>query len=151
LAARFIRDGSKVLEIGTGTGTLRSLIAHRCRYTGADLEPLDDKTLALDLDNDPLPAGSWDTIVLLGVLEYLHYPAQAINKMTSAAPHIVMSYCCSRGREADGDERRKLGWINDMTEHNIRNEMETLGFRVAGRELLNSTQSFEQVIFEFSK
>jgi Capsular polysaccharide synthesis protein/Polysaccharide pyruvyl transferase/Methyltransferase domain len=152
LAARFIRDGSKVLEIGTGTGTLRSLIAHRCRYTGADLEPLDDKTLALDLDNDPVPPGSWDTVVLLGVLEYLHYPAEALGKVTSAASHIVMSYCCCLGRELGGiEERRRRGWINDMTEHTLRKELETLGFRMAGKELFNSTRSFEQVVFEFRK
>jgi SAM-dependent methyltransferase len=150
LAAGLIRDGSRVLEIGTGAGALRSLIAHRCQYTGADLEPLDDSTLALDLDSDPMPRGPWDTIVLLGVLEYLHQPAEALRKLASAASHLVLSYCCCMNQEAAGiAERRARGWVNDMSEQNVRDELDALGFRLCSRKLHNSTRYFEQVILEF--
>ena len=55
LAARHIRDGVRVLEIGTGTGTFRELVADRCHYTGADLQPLDEKTLAFDIAKTSMP------------------------------------------------------------------------------------------------
>jgi hypothetical protein len=152
MAARFIRDGSTILEIGTGTGTFRSLVGHRCHYAGADLEPLDAETLALDLDSDPIPSGSWDTIVLLGVLEYLHYPAEALQKIANAASHLVISYCCCIDRGSDRvNERRKRGWTNAMTEQDIRNEMESAGLRLSGREIFNSEADFDQIIFEFIK
>lgn len=152
MAARFIRDGSQVLEIGTGSGALRRLIADRCQYTGADLEPLDKSTLVLDLDNDPIPRGSWDTIVLLGVLEYLYYPARALRKIASAAGHVVLSYCCCVDDGSGSlDERRNCGWVNDMTERSISDEMSALGFHLSHRELFNSTPNFEQFVFEFTK
>lgn len=152
LAARFIRHGSKVLEIGTGPGAFRSLIAHRCHYTGADLEPLDEETLAFDLDSDPIPRGSWDTIVLLGVLEYLHHPAEALRKLANAASHLVMSYCCCTDGGPDSiDERRTRGWVNDMSERHFRDEMKSLGFQARSKEVLNSTRYLEQSVFEFQR
>jgi hypothetical protein len=152
-ASHLIRDGSRVLEIGTGTGTFRSLVAHRCRYTGADLEPLDiGATLALDLDDDPIPAGPWDTIVLLGVLEYLYNPVEALRKLANAAPHVVISYCCCLDHGPNSiAERRARGWINAMAEQNIRDQMGLLGFYVSSRQCLNSTPYFEQIIFDFMK
>ena len=150
IAAKFIHDGSRVLEIGTGVGAFRGLIAHRCHYTGADLEPLDDKTRALDLDHDPLPDGTWDTIVLLGVLEYLYFPVEALKKIANAAPNLVLSYCCSVDQGPDSiSERRKRGWTNAMTEQDIKDEMRVLGFQVSRQELFNSSPYFMQVVFEF--
>lgn len=152
LAARLIRHGSTVLEIGTGTGTFRSLVADKCHYTGADLEPLDDKTLVFDLDGDPMLRGSWDTIVLLGVLEYLHHPVEALRKIASAASHLVMSYCCCVNDQPESiSERRMRGWVNDMSEQRIREEMESLGFHARTKALLNSTQYLEQFVLEFER
>jgi Capsular polysaccharide synthesis protein/Methyltransferase domain len=152
MAARFIRDGSRVLEIGTGCGTLRALIAHRCRYTGADLEPLDDTTLALDLESDPMPRGPWDTIVLLGVLEYLHYPGEALRKIASATGHIVLSYCCclDSGQDSLG-ERGRRGWTNAMTEQNIRDEMGALEYHVSDRQTFECTPFFEQIVLQLER
>src|SRR5262249_25488737 len=90
VAAQFIQDGARVLEIGTGSGTFRKLVASRCQYTGADLEPIDPLTLSCDLDNDPIPRGSWDVIVLLGVLEYLYRPREALEKIANAAAALVL-------------------------------------------------------------
>jgi hypothetical protein len=152
VAAQFIRDGSRVLEIGTGSGTLRRLIANRCNYTGADLEPLDDNSLVLDVDNEPLPRGSWDTIVLLGVLEYLHYPAKALEKIANTASQLVISYCCCVDiSEECASERRSRGWVNSMTEQDIGHELARLGFRMSGRQLFKSTPHLEDIVFEFVK
>lgn len=150
--AQFICDGSRVLEIGTGSGTLRSLIAHRCQYTGADLEPLDQQTLVYDLEQDPVPRGPWDTIVLVEVLEYIYRPSDALRKLGAAAPHIVLTYCCRIDEDlTNGDEdpipRHAIRW----TEQNLRAAMAELGFQLSGREFVNSTPAFEQLAFEFSK
>lgn len=152
VAAKFIRDGSRVLEIGTGTGTFRALIADRCHYTGADLEPLDEQTLALDVDTQPLPGGSWDTIVLLGVLEYLHHPANVLQKLGNVAFQLIISYCCCREEGTESNhERLRRGWVNSMTERTVRDELEKSGFRVASRHLFRSTPDLEEIVFEFVK
>lgn len=152
VAARFIRDGSRVLEIGTGSGTLRRLIANRCNYTGADLEPVDDNSLVLDVDDEPLPRGSWDTIVLLEVLEYLHHPTEVLGKIANAASQLVISYsCCVDGGSECVSERRSHGWVNSMTEQDIRDALASLGFRMSGRQMFNSTPHLEEIVFEFVK
>jgi SAM-dependent methyltransferase len=146
IAARFIRNGSRVLEIGTGDGSFRRLIEHRCRYTGTDLAPLDDATQPFDLDNDPMPAGSWDTIVLLGVLEYLHRPVEALRKVATVTARIVLSYCQSRSRP----ERRARGWVNALAEREILDAMTSMGFHLSDLVLFAATSDFEQFIFESS-
>jgi hypothetical protein len=152
MAAEYIRDGSRVLEIGTGTGALRTLIAHRCDYTGADLAPLDEKTLALDLDSDPMPRGSWDTVVLLEVLEYLHHPEEALRKIATVALQVLISYCCRTGDSARSvDERRDPSWTSPLTEEDLKNLATRIGFRLSGRQLSRSTPHFNEIIFWLTK
>src|SRR5271154_7093513 len=72
LAASLLPDHVTVLEIGVGTGVLRDLVHSRTVYVGADLQPLDTATTALNIDCDPLPDKRFDYADLLGVFEYLH-------------------------------------------------------------------------------
>ena len=99
-AARLVRDGVRVLEIGVGKGTFRDEVKGRCSFVGADLNPRDDQTLAMDLDSDPLPAGAFDVIVLTGVLEYLHDLTAVAAKLRAAAPQVLISYCSIPGDAA---------------------------------------------------
>jgi hypothetical protein len=152
VAAQLIQDRARVLEVGTGLGTLRALIADRCNYTGADLQPLDDRTLAIDLESDPIPHGSWDTIVLLGVVEYLYRPFDALRKAASAASNLIISYgCCVDEGAASLTVRRGMGWTNSMTERDLTEELGTLGFRLHTRHLLNSTPHYQEIVFQFVK
>jgi hypothetical protein len=152
VAAEFIPDNARVLEIGTGTGAFRELIADRCHYTGADLEPIDGATLAFDLDNDEVPRRPWDTIVVLGVLEYLYYPLEALKKIANSTSEFVTSYCCCSavGPESIA-ERSTLGWTNSMTERGIIDEMDAHGFRLVAQQSIESTPYYEQIVFKFIK
>jgi 2-polyprenyl-3-methyl-5-hydroxy-6-metoxy-1,4-benzoquinol methylase len=152
VAAEFVWTGARVLEIGSGVGRLRTLIADRCDYTGADLVPLDEKTLVLDLDNDPMPRGSWDIVVLLEVLEYLHHPQEALRKIASAAKQLVISYCCQNAEHAQSaDARSSRGWVSSLTEESFANEVATLGFNLSDRQLFQSTPDFDEIVFRFTK
>jgi hypothetical protein len=148
LAARYISDGARVLEIGTGAGTFRQLVANRCRYTGTDLQPLDDKTLALDIENDPIPPGHWDAIVMLGVLEYLYEPLSALAKVGAAAQSVIFSYCLPRGPDPQV-ERGGRGWTNALSEHELVTAMSAGGLFVGACEDFNAADDFEQRVFCF--
>ena len=150
LAARHIRDGTKVLEIGTGKGSFRDLVAGRCRYTGADLQPLDDTTLALDIEKDPIPPGSWDTIVLLGVIEYLYDPLAAMRKVCAAAETVVLSYCVPRGI-GPHPQRRLRGWTNAWLTQDVAGAMHAAGFALKVQEDVNASDDFEQMLFVFAR
>lgn len=151
-AAALIPDGASVLEVGVGAGHLRQLVERRCRYVGADLEPLDTRTLALDLDRDPLPDINFDHAVLLAVVEYLHHPLEALAKLADRAQTIVVSYCCAKDRSAaTGAARGSRGWTNSFTEAELCGMLGELGFACVGRVAVNSAEDFEQFVFAFSR
>lgn len=150
LAAGLVPDGARVLEIGAGTGTFAKLISDRCRYTGADLEPLDPAFIALDLDRDPLPAGPWDAIVLLGVLEYLHNFSEALDRLAAATPMLVLSYCCRTVPRVDnGQMRLNRGWVSALSEEELTLALMQRGFAQNARIPVNQEHDFTQAIFQF--
>lgn len=150
LAAPHISDGERVLEIGTGSGAFRTLVAGRCSYVGADLQPIDQLTLTLNVENDPLPQGPWDAIVLLGVLEYVHQPQLALAKIFEATDKIVISYCCPRSHDVE-KVRRSRGWINSLTETELSAWADAAGLKMTARIACNSAEDFDQWIFVFQR
>lgn len=148
LAARHIADGERIFEIGVGSGTFRALVADRCRYTGADLQPIDSQTLTLNLERDPLPAGPWDTVVLLGVLEYIHAPAVALAKVFADAGKVVMSYCVPRAGDVM-PVRQSRGWVNALSEGELIGLARAFGFEVIAVDPFNFADDFDQKVFLF--
>jgi hypothetical protein len=154
-AARLVPDGARVLEIGVGKGAFRALIEARCSYLGADLNPIDARTLPLDLDADPLPAGPFDMVVLLGVIEYLHAVPKVAEKLRAAAPRLLVSYCCvpqDPPSPAVLEARRGLGWVNDLDVAALRAAFAVAPFRLEHEEPFGAPGSFhDQRIFVFSR
>jgi hypothetical protein len=152
LAAPLIPDSARVLEIGVGVGVLRQLLRPRCDYVGADLEPLDPETTRLNLDCDPLPHERYDSIIALGVFEYLHCPIEVVAKIAAAADHIVLSYSCARARKAGGTAvLERHGWVNHFTEDEFVRLFAEHGLVLASRTPVNAAAEFEQVLFEFRR
>ncbi|MER9581311.1 capsular polysaccharide synthesis protein [Mesorhizobium sp. M0276] len=150
ITARFIPDGARILEIGTGTGAFRRMVMDRCHYSGADLSPLDQQTLVLNLENDPIPPGDWDAIVLLGVIEYLHDPLQALTKVSAAARMVILSYCVPRNVE-DPASRRARGWVNELTERDLISHLALSRLSLKVIEPVNSSDDFDQKLFVFER
>lgn len=150
VAARMLPDKASILEIGVGGGAFRALVSGRHPYLGADLAPLDPETLPLDLDLDPLPAGTFDVVVMLGVLEYLHSPEQALRKARASGRRALLSYCCLKPG-ADPTQivrrRRERRWINDWSRDELLASTERAGWRLAQEEPFNEDDDFYQAIF----
>lgn len=149
-AARMLPDGASILEIGVGAGAFRALVAGRHPYLGADLVPLDPETLPLDLDLDPLPAGTFDVVAMLGVLEYLHAPYEALRKARASGRRALFSYCCLKAgadRAQIVRKRRERGWINGWSRDELLASAGRAGWRVAREEPFNEGDDFYQAIF----
>ena len=127
----------------------------RCSFVGADLNPLDDQTLAMDLDNDPLPAGEFDIIVLMGVLEYLHNLPAVAEKLRAGATSLLVSYCSipgDRASDAVVAARRERGWVNDLTVPEFRNLFSAAPFKLALEKPYKTPGPFwDQRIYRFDR
>lgn len=154
LAAELVPDGVSLLEIGVGTGVFRGLVSRRTKYVGADLQPLDETTIALDLDCDPLPHGRFDYAVLLGVFTYLHQPEAVAQKLCAAAAHVIVSYCCRRPElslESVVESRRARGWVNHFTKRELVEIFSRHGHEPATAVLYNATDELEEFVMIFRR
>lgn len=150
VAAALTPDGARVLEIGVGLGVFRSLVEGRCAYLGADLAPLDARTLPLDLETDAPPPGPFDVVVLLGVVEYLTRPEAALAKLTRAAPRAIVSYCCLRADVdigAASPARAARRWLNHFDQKAFEATLERANWRLQRRVPFERTADFEQLLF----
>jgi hypothetical protein len=89
-------------------------------------------------------------VVALGVFEYLHAPAEAAQKLSSAGEHVVISYCCRHeSGKADADAI-KLGWVNALDESEFVELFQACGKKLLSRERVKLADAFEQVLFHFA-
>lgn len=150
LAATLVPDRASILEIGVGLGAFRALVAGRCDYLGADLVPLDEATAPLDVELDPLPSGTFDFVVMLGVLEYLHAPEAALAKIFATCQRVLLSYCAVRETQAEVVAiRRERGWLNDYSRADLIEIAERRGWRLQQALPYNEAPDFVQSILLF--
>lgn len=154
-AARLVPEGARVLEIGVGKGMFRAAVAGRCRYLGADLNPLDAETLRLDLETDPLPEGPFDLIVLMGVLEYIHRFDEVAARLRGSGAALLISYCAIPGERVTPEvvsARRERGWVNDLSVAGFRAVFDRAPLRLAVEEPYKQPGPFwDQRIYRFDR
>jgi hypothetical protein len=150
MAAEFIEHGAKVLEVGAGTGTFRAVVSDRCAYTGADLQPVDPDILTLNLERDPLPPGPWDAVVMLGVLEYIYKPLDALPKVFAEARKVILSYCFPREGNVTS-VRQSRGWVSNLSESDLLEASRANGFDLTEAVSFNSDNDFDQKIVVLSR
>jgi SAM-dependent methyltransferase len=97
-AASFISEGSRVLDLGCGNGSLRRFLPAGCTWIGYDLRPLNAEVHPIDLDAGEFPPGHFDYIVLLGVLDWLREPRAVLAKARRVAPFLIANDKCRRWR-----------------------------------------------------
>jgi hypothetical protein len=127
MAARMIPAGQSVLDVGAGAMALKALLAEGCRYTPADVVSRCEGCLVADLNKGEFPAGEYDWVTLLGVLEYVFDVAAALRRAAAGAPNLIVTYCCYVG--GDPLPRRGLGWVNDLDREAFEALLRTAGWR----------------------
>jgi hypothetical protein len=111
-AAQHIRPGSRVLDLGAGAMALKSCLPEGCHYTPADLLARSADCLVIDLNQQQFPAGNYDVVVLLDVLEYIHDAPSLLRRCRQSASRLILTY--HPRQEESLDQRRQRGWFNDF-------------------------------------
>jgi FkbM family methyltransferase len=113
-AASHIPAGAKVLDLGCGAMVLRTLLSPTCQYTPADFIPRSADTVVVDLNQGQFPAGSFDAVAMLNVLEFMHQPEATLAKCRNAAATLLLSY----DLHGHGNKRARYerGYFNDFDE-----------------------------------
>ena len=93
--ASLIASWEKVLDIGCGTGYIAEFLNPLVDYTGMDfsaegLKHVKGKKILRDVRNATLPVNTYDTILLMEIVEHLDKPWLIINKAGICARHQVI-------------------------------------------------------------
>jgi hypothetical protein len=138
MLAACVPPGASVIEFGAGLRELEKLLPAGCSYTPADLVERGPGTLVCDLNSRPLPPfPRHDIVVLSGVLEYLHKPAEVLTHLRQSAPLLLMSYAVSEGGSLTLERRRADGFFNDLDTTALRSLLHDSGW---GYELIGVWQ-----------
>jgi methyltransferase family protein len=144
-AARFIQPGSSVLDIGCGPHmALRRHLPADCAYYSADLYQWTAQVRHVDIDANIFPDGSFDCVVLLGVIEYLARPQLAFRFAQGCASAMVISYCYPL--TADPRPRDGAGWVNAFSPEEIGNLAAENGWNITRTETFGRAAETHQVI-----
>ncbi len=131
-AAAHIAEGSHILDLGAGLMKLREFAPAGLRYTPADLVLRDPDGIVTDLNSGDFPPGSYDGIVMLEVLEYLHDPRGVLARARSAGPRLLVSYRPHAG--GDAGERRAEGLFNDFSREEVLSLLEAADWTAVASE-----------------
>ncbi len=146
LAAKFIAPGSSVLDIGCGRMQLRALLPAGCAYTPADMTKWTDEVHQIDLDRREFPPGRYDLVTFLGVLEYLQDPAFAMERAADTCKRLITTYCHPVSATSIA-QRRKAGWINDLSEAELKTLLKRTGWSVTHADLFQQSKKFSQMFY----
>jgi hypothetical protein len=128
-------------DFGAGTERLRGVLerALQCahEYHAFDLVPQQPTTTRIDLATET-PAGPFDVVFCLGVLDYFQKPADLLSRIGSVSQLVVFSYVVVDGAERlSRRERRARGWLSDLSAGELDRELERIGLRSRAVRLTN--------------
>jgi hypothetical protein len=117
-----------VLDLGCGLQRLARHLPQGVRYVPADLALRGADTLLVDLNQGEFPAGGFDAVAMLAVLEYVHDAAGLLQRARAAAPRLVLTYHLSDGY--DRDRRAEAGWFNAFSRSVLESHLAIAGWVV---------------------
>jgi colanic acid/amylovoran biosynthesis protein len=119
-------------DFGAGNERLREILSTALtvphEYHAFDLCPQRVSTTKIDFETQT-PAGYFDAVFCLGLLEYLHDPSEFLGRLTRVCRVAVVSYVLFDGEERlSVRERRARGWLSDLNREDMEAELRLAGF-----------------------
>ena len=130
LAAPHLPKSGRVLDLGAGLMAAKRHLDDDADYTPVDLVRYAETTVLADLNEGQFPAGEWDGVMALEILEYIHDPAALLAKARAGASRLVSTYRCTAPNEPE-DSRRIAGYFNDFDRLGMEALLKAAGWSVA--------------------
>lgn len=139
LAAKYLSEQRSVCDIGCGTMTLRKYLRDDQRYVPVDVVARDPSTIVCDLNISEPPRTGADAVALLGVIEYLHQPREALAQLAKRYKTVVATYCVADNNSSQAD-RRGHAWVNDFRTDEIENVFIKARWDIVATEMVDDFQ-----------
>ena len=150
MAAEWIAEGSRVLDVGAGAMALGSVLKPGCTYQPADVVERRPGCFVADLNRGEFPPGSYDCVTFLGVLEYVHEVDAVLVRAALAAPRMIVTYC-TFVPGGDVAIRRGMGWVNELTAPQFTGTLERCGWRIERSREVKRGPGNIQMMFDCSR
>jgi hypothetical protein len=144
-AGRLVPPGSRVLDLGAGLETLARFLPADCRYTPSDVVSLSSRTVVADLNREEFPAGEFDVIAALLLLEFIHDVPRLLTEMRRRAPLAIVTYCVRTAEDIEA--RLERGFVSDFTRNELVLLCQKTGWQVIIAERLSVGPGFEPWTF----
>jgi hypothetical protein len=149
MAAEWIPAGAKILDVGCGAMALEKLLKPGCTYIPADVVERRPGCQLVDLNKKEFPAGQFDWVTFLGVLEYVHDIDWPLARSREAAPRLLATYCTYTG--GDTAIRRGMGWVNDLPQADFEAALTRNGWHLDRLQEVKRGPTNIQVMFACSR
>ena len=154
LIGGLVPPGSRVIEFGAGGRGLEKVLHPSCSYTPSDLVSRGDDTLVLDLNGrlPELEGSPFDVAVLAGVLEYVVDLGRLFAWLHRHAATCIASYACAQPSASrvvalrEASRRLATGWVNSLTEDELKMTMLRAGFRVQSQHVWGTEDGSEIIL-----
>ena len=136
--SKHVPGGCRVIELGAGRQTLRSLLPQDCVYIPTDIIEREPGTVTIDLNARSLPDLAQlkpELVFASGVLEYVHDLPQLLRWLARYFRLGIVSYACTSSRPGTLRRmvarigRRRYGWFNTYNEEEIGMLFQAAGFQ----------------------
>lgn len=148
MAAEWIPDHARVLDLGAGAMTLARLLKPGCCYTAADVVKRSPECQVIDLNRQQFPPEQYDWITLLGVLEYVHDIEWTLHRAYQAATNLLVTYCTHQG--GNPAYRRAMGWVNDFSQTEFESRLTQCAWKIERRQEIKRSSTNIQLMYSCS-
>ncbi len=124
LVSNYIASSSHLLDLGCGSSLIEKYLDISCKYLPADIILRNDRTVFCNLNESIFPSQihDVDTILMLGVLEYVFDFPLLFSKLATYKKKIIFSYCdVDTSKLRSFQARAAFGWVNSYTCAEIEN------------------------------
>jgi len=140
--AKFINQGSSVMDLGCGKMWLNDYIPANSKYIPVDYCIRSPQTIIANFNKNEFPLVYADVLFISGCLEYLISPDWFFEQVSKKAIHrIILSYCTLEIYH-DLKKRKKQMWKNNLTTDYIESAFQSYGFSIVHKSIFNNNTIF---------